>query len=139
MNSPDPASPTPVTAGAIPFYRSPQYILAMSIVVGGACAFFPALGAILKKDQISVLDFVEIIGAAIALLGGGAAWIIRQISKLQPITLTQKGATAAPATLARIETTIAMNEAGITPSGVRAAQIQTAQDATAKSLKDISK
>ena len=137
MNAPDPATPALVTAGAIPFYRSPVYLCAMGTVLGALTTLYPKVAAAIGiTTPAGATAFIELVGAGMTLAGGAVIWIIRQISTLQPITLTQKGATDAPATLARVQTSVSMAQAGITPSGVLAAQIQTSQDATAKTLKE---
>lgn len=109
----DPVAPAPVTAGAIPWYKSPQYLLAMTIVVGGALAFFPKLNKALQSANVSVLDFVEMVGAGITLLGGAIVWLLRQISKLQPVTWTKAEAQRHPATQAVLQTQAAMAAVGI--------------------------
>lgn len=128
MNAPDPVpqAPAPVTVGAIPWYKSKQYVLAMTIVAGGALAFFPKLNKMLSAANVSVLDFVEMIGAGITLLGGGIVWVLRQLGKIQPITLTAAAAAMHPSTLAVVQTQAAMAQAGIPTAVTLQTQIQDA-------------
>jgi hypothetical protein len=116
-------TPAPVTAGAIVWYKSPQYLLAMTVVVGGALAFFPKLSKLLSAANMSVVDFAELIGAGLTLVGGGVAWILRQIGKIQPITFTQKAADSDPSTIAVVQTQAKMAAAGIPTAVTLQAQI----------------
>ena len=124
----------PVTAGAIPWWQSPQQIKTVATEVSVLAAFLPKskiVAALGLSDPNTVSGYIT--SGAGALAGALLAWsfVQRIFSKIQPLTLTKAGAAIHPATLARVETTTAMSEAGITPSGIRAAQIQVAQSNTA--------
>jgi hypothetical protein len=110
-------TPSPVTVGAIPWYKSPQYVTAMLVVMGAVTTLYPKASAVLHIDTpTGEAAAIELIGALVTLLGGSVSWVLRQINKTQPITLTQAEATAHPATQALIQTQSAMREAGIPTS-----------------------
>lgn len=122
-----PPMPAPVTAGAIPFYKSPIYLSAMGTVLGALTTLYPKVAATLGINTTAgATAFIELVGAVMTLAGGGIIWIIRQVSKLQPVTLTAKAAAAAPATIAVVQTQQAMANAGIPTARALQASIEAA-------------
>jgi hypothetical protein len=116
MNSqpPVPATPAPVTAGAIPFYKSPIYLSAMGTVLGALTTLYPkAAAAIGINTPAGAAAFIELVGAGMTLAGGAIIWIVRQVTNLQRVTLTQKAANADPSTRAVVQVQAAMKAAGI--------------------------
>lgn len=116
INDPVP-TPAPVTIGAIPWYKSPQYVTAMLVVMGALTTLYPKVAGVLHIDTpTGAAAAIEVIGAVVTLLGGAVSWVLRQISKLQPVTFTQTAAAVHPSTQAIIQTQTAMRQAGIPTS-----------------------
>jgi len=96
-------APVPViaiTAGAIPFYKSPQEIGLVTTVLSGLIALFPRIGAALgHPTQAETALLVQNVFGTIALLAPLVLAIHRARSPLQPLTLTPAAAEVHPATL----------------------------------------
>lgn len=90
------------TVGAIPWYKSPQTIGLITTFIAAGIALFPKVGAkfgLTSPDAISAA--VQNIFAGISVVAPMIGVIVRSMQKTgQPITLTQAGADAHPATLA---------------------------------------
>jgi|SRR5580693_4982404 hypothetical protein len=116
MNAQPPVAPTPapVTAGALPWYRSPVYIGAVTTVLSTLLSLSPkAATAIGLNTPGSVSSAVEAVFQIVALGAGIFTALKRQTSASQPLTLTQKGADTNTATVAVVQTQTAMRAAGI--------------------------
>jgi hypothetical protein len=89
-------------AAAIPWYKSPQTIGLLTTFVAGAIALFPKLGAALGlTSPAAISTAVQNIAAAVATVAPVVGVVVRAMQKTgQPITLTQAGADAHPATIA---------------------------------------
>jgi hypothetical protein len=117
-------TPAPVTAGAIPWYKSPIYIAAMTTVLGAIATLYPKAAAVIGiNTPLGQTAFIELAGGLVTLAGGGVIWVMRQINKGQPITLTQAAANVHPSTIAVVETQAAMAQAGIPTAVTLQAQI----------------
>lgn len=126
--NPAPGTPLPVTAGAIPFYKSPQEIALATTAVSALIAVFPKLGQFFHLSTPSdaanaVTAVFGFIAVVVPIIGG----IVRWNSKGQPLTVTQAAADAHPATQAVVTVQAKMAEAGIPTAAVLAAQLK--QDA----------
>lgn len=119
--------PSPVTAGAIVWYRSPVLISQITSGITMAAALFPksalvaALG-LTDPDKVSAL--VSQICSAISLLSLLVGTVMRVRSKVQPTTLTAAGAANHPATQAVVQVQADMAKAGI-PTAVTLLQSST--------------
>jgi hypothetical protein len=89
-------------AAAIPFYRSPQTIGLITTFIAAAVALFPKAGQLLGlTSPTEIATAVSNIAGLVALVAPVIGTIFRvKQSSGQPITLTQAGADAHPATLA---------------------------------------
>src|ERR1700679_2364747 len=126
MNAPIP-TPTPVTAGAIAWYRSPQQIGLVTTAVSAAIALFPKLGQALGlSSATAVSDAVTNIFGVIALVAPVVGSFIRAKSKVQPLTLTQARANTNSDTVAVVQTQTAMKAAGIPTAVETQAKIDAA-------------
>jgi hypothetical protein len=139
MSVPDPLpqQPQPVTAGAIPWYKSPIIIGAATVLLGAAATLFPSVKRLTQEYQISATDILEVVGAAATLIGSAIIGIRRWLSTLQPITWTKKGAATHPSTQAIIATQARMAAANI-PTAVQEQQtiINASKPATAPTSGD---
>jgi formylmethanofuran:tetrahydromethanopterin formyltransferase len=127
MNTPNPVTPSPVTAGAIPWYKSPQQIGLVTTAVSAAVALFPKLGQALGlSSATAVSDAVTNIFGVIALVAPVVGSFIRAKSKVQPLTMTQSGADANSSTVAVLQTQIAMRRANIPTAVETQAKIDAA-------------
>src|ERR1700689_3379675 len=109
-----PVSPTPVTGGAIPWYKSPQQIGLVTTAVSAAIALFPRLGQMLGlTSATAVSDAVTSIFGVIALVAPIIGSFVRANSKIQPLTITQAQATDNVSTKAVVQTQAKMAAAGI--------------------------
>lgn len=132
MNAVDPVPPTvptPVTAGAAPWWTSAQFkgLLATFVValLGIAAHWVPKLAAISYTQVFGWIgDVTEV------LVAGGALWALvqRKRSVLQPLTLTQSAAEHHPATIAVVETQALMSQAGIPTAVTLQAQLTKASN-----------
>lgn len=115
MNSPAPiAPPTPVIVPAVPWYKNPEYVLAVSVVGAALCGLFPQLPKFLGKAGVhTASDFLVLAGAVTTLIGGLAIAIKKMLSKMHPITWTQKAADEHVNTVATAITQEAMRQADI--------------------------
>jgi hypothetical protein len=114
MNSVLPVSPAPVTAGAIPWYKSPVVILQVSSALSAGVALMPHIAAKIGwTDPAKVNSDITAIFGVIALVAEAAAAIKRVTSKVQPITLTATAAANHPSTQAVVQTQAAMQAASI--------------------------
>jgi hypothetical protein len=124
VNAPNPVGPTPVVAPAIPWYKSPIYIAAMTTVLGAIATLYPKAAATIGiNTPLGQTAFIELAGGLVTLAGGAVIWVMRQISKGQPITFTQAGANAHPNTQAVVQVQAEMKQAGIPTAASVAAQI----------------
>lgn len=102
MAPPDPNAGTggdPNTIGALPFWKSPQFILIAGTVVSALVAKFPKIGLIFGiTDSASAEAFVTSFAGGIAILAPIVAGTLRWRSKVQPLTVTQNQADNHPAT-----------------------------------------
>jgi hypothetical protein len=134
MNVPSPIqmTPAPVTAGAIPWYKSPQQIGLVTTAVSAAVALFPKVGVWLGLSSPSeVANAVTNVFSFIAVVAPIVGSIVRANSKEQPLTLTASEATVHPATRAIVAVQAAMREAGIPTARAVQTQIECADAAAA--------
>jgi len=135
VNSPEaaPVAPTPVTAGAAPYWTSPQFkglivtfvLAVLKLVADLISHWLPQVSALLASiTSAQLLTIVDDVTAAA--LAGGVLWALiqRARSKIQPLTLTKAGAAAAPETQAVILTQASMAKAGIPTAVQLQAQIK---------------
>jgi hypothetical protein len=89
-------------AAAIPWYKSPQTIGLITTFVAAAVALFPKVGTALGlTSPTAIATAVENGAGVVALIAPFVGVVVRSMQKTgQPITLTQAGADAHPATLA---------------------------------------
>ena len=128
--NPTPQMPVPVTAGAAPVWTSNVQVALAVAFITGVAAIFPKTALVANfslTDPAKVTGYANLALMGVSLLSMLSASAFRFFSKLAPQVLSWKAAMKHPATQARVQTTIAMNDAGITPSGILAAQIQAAQ------------
>lgn len=125
-------TPAPVTAGAIPWYKSPIYVAALTTVLGAIATLYPKAAAVLGiNTPLGQTAFIELAGGVVTLMGGAVIWLVRQLNKGQPITLTQASANTHPSTIAVVETQAAMREKGIPLAVELQKQIQSGVSANA--------
>jgi len=122
----DPSMPSPVTAGAIPWYQSAEQRKKIVTAVLVIAAMLP------KSSSVSALglDNAEVVAGYVTDAAGTAAlaqllwsFIQRFRSKLQPLTFTKAAAAAHPSTVAVVATQAAMAQAGIPTAATLAASI----------------
>jgi len=89
-------------AAAIPWYKSPQTIGLITTFIAAAVALFPKAGQLLGlTSPTAIATAVSNVAGLIALIAPVVGTIFRvKESSGQPITLTQAGADAHPATIA---------------------------------------
>jgi hypothetical protein len=127
MNSPNPVTPSPVTAGAIPWYKSPQTIGLVTTFVSAAIALFPKVGQLLGMSSPGdVSNAVSTVFGFIAVAAPFIGTIVRAKSKEQPLTMTQAAADSHPATQAVIQTQAAMRADNIPTAVETQAKIEAA-------------
>jgi hypothetical protein len=133
MNAQPPAAtPAPVTAGAIPWYKSPVQIGLVTTALSAAIALFPKLGTALGlTSPTAISDAVTSIFGVIAVVAPIIGSVMRARSKVQPLTLTQAGAAANSSTQAVVQTQAAMKQAGIPTAVETQAKIDAAPAAGA--------
>jgi hypothetical protein len=128
MNTSDPLpQPTPVTAGAIPWYHSPVYVLAASVVLGALCNLFPRVRRLMQQAGFTgATDVLEFIAAVGTLIGGLAIAVVRWWAKVQPLVWTQGQAASHPATIAVVRVQQEMAAANIPTARTLQAAIESA-------------
>jgi hypothetical protein len=142
--APVPATPAPITAGAIPWWQSTDQKLKLAAGVAIVVAAFPKAPIVAKfglnnPDQVTNYVNAAAFLAPFAFLAWG--FIARFFSKIQPLTWSTSTALEHPATIAAARTQDAMDRAGIPASTVTQAGIEAGRAAThagADSLNTIS-
>jgi hypothetical protein len=118
--------PSPVTAGALPWYKSPVYIFAAGVVLAALGNLFPKAKRLVEQAGFSSTeDVLQFIAAIVTLVSGVAIAVLRWWAKVQPLVWTRKQALEHPATVAVVETQKAMQQAGIPTAVTLQAQIQS--------------
>lgn len=121
MNSPNPIAPAPVTAGAIPWYKSPTIISSISTMVSMLVVLAPKLTDAIGLTASNVPMVVNTTFEVIAALSAAVAGISRARSTVQPVVSGPAAAAVHPSTIAVVETQAAMKAAGI-PTAVEKQQ-----------------
>jgi hypothetical protein len=117
-------TPAPVTAGAIPWYRSPTIISSISTIVSMLVVLAPKLTDAVGLTASNVPVFVNTTFEIIAAISGVIAGISRARSTVQPLVSGPAAAAVHPSTIAVIQTQAAMRAAGI-PTAVEKEQMNT--------------
>ena len=117
-------TPLPVTAGAIPWYKSPTIISSISTIVSMLVVLAPKLSDALGLTASNVPVVVNTSFEVIAALSGVVAGISRARSTVQPVVSGPAAAAVHPSTVAVLETQAKMKAAGI-PTSVEQQQINT--------------
>lgn len=124
MNTPNPVTPKPVTAGAVPWYTSTTIISSISTIVSMLVVLAPKLSDALGLTASNVPAVVNTTFEVIAAISGVVAGISRARSPVQPVVSGPVAAAVHPSTIAVLETQAAMKQAGI-PTAVEKQQLIT--------------